>query len=79
METRLLMLALNLSYELLQSDKFNKQVESDMKSLLRQVQRLIEEEKEANKEEKEGDKIEDQEVLDDDDSEEVLDDSIPKA
>jgi cell division protein ZapA len=79
METRLLMLALNLSYELLQSDKFNKQVESDMKSLLRQVQRLIEEEKEANKEEKEGDKIEDQEVLDDDDSEEVLDDSISKA
>lgn len=74
METRLLMLALNLSYELLQSDKFNKLIESDVKNLLRQVQRLKEEEKEASKEE---DRVEDQEVADDD-SEESLDETETK-
>lgn len=45
LETRLLMLSLNLSYELLQSDRFNKQLESDISQALRHVQRLIEEEK----------------------------------
>jgi cell division protein ZapA (FtsZ GTPase activity inhibitor) len=45
METRLLMLSLNLSYELLQSDRFNKQLESDISQALRHVQRLMEEEK----------------------------------
>lgn len=47
LETRLLMLALNLSYELLQSDRFNKQLEAEVASSLRQVQRLMEEAQES--------------------------------
>lgn len=45
-ETNLLMLCLNLSYELLQADRFTKSLEADIAASLRQVQRLIEEEKE---------------------------------
>ncbi len=52
METRLLMLALNLSYELLQSDRFNKQLEAEIGQALRHVQRLIEEGKEEKEEQK---------------------------
>lgn len=47
LETRLLMLSLNLSYELLQSDRFSKQLEGEIAQALRHVQRLIEEQNNA--------------------------------
>jgi cell division protein ZapA (FtsZ GTPase activity inhibitor) len=45
LETRLLMLSLNLSYELLQSDRFTKSLENDISIAMRQVQRMLEEQK----------------------------------
>jgi len=45
LEIRLLMLSLNLSYELLQSDRFTKSLESDISIAMRQVQRMLEEQK----------------------------------
>ena len=45
LETRLLMLSLNLSYELLQADRFTKSLESDVSTSLRQVHRMLEEQK----------------------------------
>ena len=48
LETRLLMLVLNLSYELLQSDRFTKQIEGELAQSLRHVQRLMEEQKEED-------------------------------
>lgn len=45
LETRLLMLSLNLSYELLQADRFTKSLESEVSTNLRQVQRMLEEQK----------------------------------
>lgn len=45
LETKLLMLSLNLSYELLQADRFTKTLESDISTSLRYVQRLLEEQK----------------------------------
>lgn len=43
LETRLLMISLNLSYELLQADRFTKSLENDLATALRQLQRLMEE------------------------------------
>lgn len=48
LETKLLMLALNLSYELLQADRFTKSLEADVSTTLRQVQRMLEEQKSAD-------------------------------
>jgi cell division protein ZapA (FtsZ GTPase activity inhibitor) len=45
LEVRLLMLSLNLSYELLQADRFTKSLESDISIAMRQVQRMLEEQK----------------------------------
>jgi len=45
LETRLLMLSLNLSYELLRADRFTKSLESDVSTSLRQVHRMLEEQK----------------------------------
>jgi cell division protein ZapA (FtsZ GTPase activity inhibitor) len=39
------MLSLNLSYELLQADKFSKSLEAEVANALRQVQQLLEEQK----------------------------------
>jgi cell division protein ZapA (FtsZ GTPase activity inhibitor) len=49
LETRLLMLSLNLSYELLQADRFTKSLESEVSANLRQVQRMLEEQKAEEK------------------------------
>lgn len=45
LETKLLMICLNLSYELLQADRFTKSLETEVSSQLRQVQRMMEEQK----------------------------------
>jgi cell division protein ZapA (FtsZ GTPase activity inhibitor) len=45
LELRLLMLSLNLSYDLLQSDRFSKSLEGDIATTLRHVQRMLEEQK----------------------------------
>lgn len=45
LETKLLMLSLNLSYELLQADRFTKSLESEVSGSLRQVQRMLEDQK----------------------------------
>ena len=45
LDIRLLMLSLNLSYELLQADKFSKSLEAEVANALRQVQQLLEEQK----------------------------------
>jgi len=50
LETRLMMLSLNLSYELLQADRFTKSLEADISAALRQVQRMMEEQKKADEE-----------------------------
>lgn len=45
LETRLLMLSLNLSYELLQADRFTKSLESEVSTHLRHVQLMLSEQK----------------------------------